>query len=122
MLHEDQTKNAEDDANSHAKHSSLHFNLMFERLIETTVKLNSNLLDPNMHLSVIFKENLDPNPTSNSGTERVVNGGRFKLVGNSRVSLLEAMNSMAELLSAQVENFTDKTDDHDSGVKAYATF
>ncbi|MBA0710829.1 hypothetical protein Golax_010090 [Gossypium laxum] len=49
-------------------------------------------------------------------------GGRFKLAGNSRVSLLEAMNSMAELLSAQVENFTDKTDDHDSGVKSYATF
>ncbi|MBA0827986.1 hypothetical protein Goarm_012720, partial [Gossypium armourianum] len=49
-------------------------------------------------------------------------GGRFKLAGNSRVSLLEAMISLVELLSAQVENFTDKTDDHDGGVKAYAIF
>lgn len=35
---------------------------------------------------------------------------RFKLVGNSQVSLSEAMNSMAKLIGEQVEILSDKTD------------
>ncbi|PPR91458.1 hypothetical protein GOBAR_AA29230 [Gossypium barbadense] len=43
------------------KSSSLHFNLTFEGPLEVVVALNSNILDPKCHSTVIFKENSDYN-------------------------------------------------------------
>ncbi|KAK5818996.1 hypothetical protein PVK06_023952 [Gossypium arboreum] len=47
--------------------------------------------------------------------------GCFKPTSNPRVPLLEVMNSMAKLFSAQVETLSTKVDVQNSGVKAYDT-
>ncbi|PPS18362.1 hypothetical protein GOBAR_AA02222 [Gossypium barbadense] len=47
--------------------------------------------------------------------------GCFKPTSNPRVPLLEVMNSMAKLFSAQVETPSTKVDVQNSGVKAYDT-
>ncbi|KAH1091032.1 hypothetical protein J1N35_018289 [Gossypium stocksii] len=76
------------------KHSSLHFNPTFEGSLESVVDLNANLLDLKRYST-----------------------GTFKIAGNSRIPLPDAINIMAKLIGEQVETFSDKVTANDEGVK-----
>ncbi|MBA0822099.1 hypothetical protein Goarm_018915 [Gossypium armourianum] len=90
--------------------TTLQFNPTFEGLVELVVELSAGVLDPGRHSTIYFKENSNPKPSGSLAGERSLNkttqerGSRFKLTSNSRVPLLEMMNSMAKLINTQIQS------------------
>ncbi|MBA0704594.1 hypothetical protein Golax_016841 [Gossypium laxum] len=94
--------------------TTLQFNPTFDGLVELVVELSAGVLNPGRHSTIYFKENSNPKPneTKNNPNHngRSLNktiqerGSRFKLASNSRVPLLEMMNSMAKLINTQIQS------------------
>ncbi|MBA0579263.1 hypothetical protein Gorai_021524 [Gossypium raimondii] len=90
--------------------TTLQFNPTFEGLVELVVELSAGVLDPGRNSTIYFKENSNPKPSGSLAGERSLNktiqerGSHFKLASNSRVPLLEVMNSMAKLIIKQIQS------------------
>ncbi|MBA0758149.1 hypothetical protein Gotri_021171 [Gossypium trilobum] len=109
------THMGEDDVNSIFPgalqfNTTLQFNPTFEGIVELVVELSAGVLDPGRNSTIYFKEKSNPKPSGSLAGERSLNktikerGSRFKLASNSRVPLLEMMNSMAKLINTQIQS------------------
>ncbi|MBA0767191.1 hypothetical protein Gotri_016121 [Gossypium trilobum] len=85
-----------------------HFNLTFDDHIEMEVVLKDEVLDPNRHSTILFKENSDPNlcvPNFNGfeslDNSVIVSSSRYE---SSRIPLSDSVNNMVELISIQLEH------------------
>ncbi|MBA0647833.1 hypothetical protein Goklo_015647 [Gossypium klotzschianum] len=75
--------------------------LALKGVVEAVVKLNSVVLNLGRHSAVIFKENKVPKIISS-------NGGADLIGSNARVPLSDSMNSMAKLISSQIDIEVEK--------------
>ncbi|PPS09929.1 hypothetical protein GOBAR_AA10705 [Gossypium barbadense] len=82
--------------------TSLHVNPTFDNHLEAKLGPISNALDSKKHTAVIFQKKLNiiSKPKARVNLP-IIPKGKFKPTSNPRVSLPEAMGSMAELISVQ---------------------
>ncbi|MBA0611888.1 hypothetical protein Godav_012539 [Gossypium davidsonii] len=78
--------------------TTTHFNPTFEKSERMMVALDGNVLDLGKYSTIVFKENYNPNKEQTLRDSR----DNFKLVGTAHVPLFESMNSLVELINAQL--------------------
>ncbi|MBA0715628.1 hypothetical protein Golax_014516 [Gossypium laxum] len=86
---------------------SLSFNLTFEELNEEAVVVKGGILDAKKHSTIVFQEKENPKLIETSDSSElyivgVLQGNRFKALGNTRVTFFGSMLKATDLISSQL--------------------